>query len=251
MFRAAKEIIKKILPKSILNLYYLNRTDGLEHSTKLPLTSNNSEKINYKIDFDKVFKENLFEGKDSVSGAGSTLDQTVVLREQLPEILKILKTKNLLDIPCGDFNWMQNVELNDIKYVGADIVEDLVIRNNNLFKNKNRLFVKADLVNGPLPEADTIFCRDCLVHLNFKQCFRAIKTIKLSGARYLLTTTFSERHDNVDLNAGIWRTLNLQVSPFNFPNPEYLINEKCTEADCKFSDKCIGVWEINNLPDLK
>ncbi len=250
MLRVTKEIIKKVLPKSILNLYYLKRICGLDHNTNLPPTSNDSEKINYKLDFNKVFKENLFEGKDSVSGAGSSLEQTIVLREQLQNIFKKLGTRNLLDIPCGDFNWMQNVNLNDIKYSGADIVEELVNRNNIRYQNVNRSFVKADLVNGPLPKADTILCRDCLVHLNFEQCFSAIKTIKSSGASYLLTTTFTEHHINIDLKAGIWRTLNLQDIPFSFPKPIYLINEKCTEADCNYSDKCIGVWEINSLPDF-
>ncbi len=89
----------------------------------------------YSLDFSKVYRENLFQGDDSISGQGSDLKQTEVLREELPKCLNELGVKVLLDIPCGDFNWMRHVDVGDIKYIGGDIVDELIESNTA----KNRL----------------------------------------------------------------------------------------------------------------
>lgn len=245
-----KQTIKKKLPASVLTAYYILRQKVLANCIPTASLTENKADGNYALDFNQVFDENLFENDESVSGAGSTLDQTAVLRQALPPLLKQLETRVLLDVPCGDFNWMQHVDFSDFVYIGGDIVEKLIELNNARFSNVNRSFLKLNLVSDPLPEADIIFCRDCLVHLNFEQCRNVIQNIKRSKARYLLTTTFSEHMENVDLTSGIWRTLNLQAAPFNFPEPVFLLNEKCTEANNQFSDKCIGAWKVADLPEL-
>jgi len=92
-----------------------------------------------------------------------------------------------------------------------------------------------------------IFSRDCLVHLSYKDAIKIIHNFKKSGSKYLLTTTFTNREENIDLGDGFWRVLNLQKAPFNFPEPIKLINEKCTEENNMFVDKCLGLWLIDDL----
>ena len=44
--------------------------------------------------------------------------------------LYINKIRSILDLACGDFNWMSQVLKNvDVDYIGSDIVEDLIISN--------------------------------------------------------------------------------------------------------------------------
>ena len=97
-----------------------------------------------------------------------------------------------------------------------------------------------------------IFCRDLFVHLSNKDIKLAIRNIKSSDVQYLATTTFTNGLSNRDLpiiTRGVaWRTLNLEMSPFSFPKPLILIDEKCIEGDGAFSDKTIGVWKISDLP---
>ena len=45
----------------------------------------------------------------------------------------------MLDIPCGDFYWMKEVDLKDIEYIGADIVDELIKKNNDKFKAVKQL----------------------------------------------------------------------------------------------------------------
>jgi hypothetical protein len=64
----------------------------------------------------------------------------------------------------------------------------------------------------------------------------------------LLTTTYTDRRKNVDLfGKDIWRTLNLQLAPFHFPPPLKIINENSTEVDGNFSDKCLGLWLLDDI----
>ena len=51
----------------------------------------------------------------------------------------------------------------------------------------------------------------------------------------------------MDIPTVKWRTLNLQIEPFNFQLPIKVINENCTENNGRYKDKCLGLWEVKNL----
>lgn len=199
--------------------------------------------------FTDIYINNKFGGKESRSGEGSNLVQTGVIRQELPKLLDELGVKVFLDAPCGDLHWIKETPLNVEKYIGVDIVEALVEKNKNQFYNDHyREFYCLNLVENILPRADVILCRDCLVHLHYEDIRKIISNFKRSNSTYLLTTTYTHRDSNFDL-IGVWRPLNLQVAPFNFPQPLKLINEKCTEGRNQFTDKCLGLWLLKDLPD--
>jgi hypothetical protein len=118
------------------------------------------------------------------------------------------------------------------------------------FSSNNIKFKKINLIEDKLDKYDLIFCRDCLVHLSNSDVIAAIKNIVSSGSRYLLTTTFTERTENIDILTGQWRPIILQKKPFNFPPPIELYNEQCTQDSEKFSDKSLGLWDIDKLKHL-
>lgn len=196
--------------------------------------------------FSRIYHENIFGGEESRSGEGSSLAQTELLRQDLPELLRELGIQSLLDAPCGDFNWMRHVDLGAIRYQGLDIVPDIIERNRRTYANALRSFDQGDLVNSPLPRVDLIMCRDCLVHLSNADARKALNNFKLSGATYLLTTTFSEQAQNKELR-GCWRSLNLEKPPFSLPRPLRLLNEGCTEGGGAFADKCMGLWRLSDI----
>jgi len=57
--------------------------------------------------FAEIFQRNAWASRESVSGTGSELGRTYHLRRELPVVLSELNVRSLLDLPCGDFNWMQ------------------------------------------------------------------------------------------------------------------------------------------------
>ena len=198
--------------------------------------------------FARVYQTNFWGSPDSRSGAGSDLIQTAEIRKRIPEVIGDLGARTMLDIPCGDFHWMKEVELN-VEYIGADVVEDLMRRNQELFSTPLRRFIVCDITKGPVPTVDLVLCRDLLVHLSYQDAFAALRNLRLSGSKYLLTTTFTQRSRNFDIpTTGKWRPLNLKLEPFKFGEPILLVNEKCTEGDGSWSDKSLGLWRIADLP---
>ncbi len=206
------------------------------------------EVADVKRKFSEFYRDNVFGGHESRSGEGSSLEQTATIREQIPKLVKAIGATSFLDAPCGDFNWMQYVDLGVERYFGIDVVEELIARNQRRYGNEYRQFVCINLIDDLPPAADLVLCRDCLVHLSFKQAKRVLDNFKRSRSRYLLTTTFVGRGENVDLKGrDVWRTLNLELPPFNFDKPLKLINENCTEGGGAYSDKCLGLWRLSDL----
>ena len=190
-------------------------------------------------------------GMESCSGTGSTLDATKAIREELPHLLKSLDVLTMLDIPCGDGYWMMHTDLEGVSYWGADIVpmniEHNISRYGYRFSSAHQTWMILDITKDRLPAADLIFCRDCLVHFSTESIWEAIRNIIASGSKYLLTTTFIERKENHEIPDGGWQTLNLQIAPFNFPEPIGVLDEHCTEQGGIYSDKKLGLWRIADL----
>lgn len=228
MLRASIDLLKRRTPR----LY-----DFARHGVYSRIQSHRRRHI-----FRRIFQQNYWDGEESRSGIGSSLEATANLRSVLPEALRRLGIKSLLDIPCGDCHWMSTLDLSGIKYFGADIVDALVQQNAERHREFGQ-FVHLDLLNDKLPPVDAIFCRECLVHLSLRDAARAIENIKRSGARYLLTTHFPDCATNMDTVVPYWRQLNFTLAPFNFPNPVDCLSDWSSRTD----GKCIAIWRIADL----
>ena len=196
--------------------------------------------------FRHIYETNHWNDAESVSGPGSTLEETEPIRRALPTMLAELGAASLLDLPCGDFHWMQHTDLSGIDYIGGDLVGELIERNQAQYARDRVSFCKIDLVQDKLPQVNAVLCRDCLVHLSFTDAHAALANVARSGARWLLTTSFPRVTRNDDIVTGQWRPLNLMLPPFNLPEPAKRIAENCTETD--FADKLLGVWPIADVP---
>lgn len=194
--------------------------------------------------FSEIYEKNLWSSAQSKSGSGSELLNTVVLRNELPYLFAKYNIKSILDIPCGDFNWMKEVDLTGIEYIGADIVPTLIEENKIKYPGVD--FRVLDLTKDDLPKVDLVFVRDCLGHLSNQNVLKALEKIKESGSRYLLTTSFTKWNFNANVKDGGWRCINLLIEPFKL-KPQYLINEDCKEGYPNYNDKCMILFDLANL----
>ncbi len=194
--------------------------------------------------FTGIYKTNHWGSPESVSGPGSTVSRTTGLRNSLQDVLKRYGIESMLDLPCGDFNWMKHVNLSGIRYMGADIVKELVMRNQQLYSSKMVQFQELDVVASKLPKVDLIFCRDVLVHLSDDMVKAAIENIKRSNSTYLMTTTFPDIKNSVKGSVGGWRPVNLCDSKFGLKKPDELIIEGSAN---KYGKKAMGIWYIGDL----
>jgi hypothetical protein len=198
--------------------------------------------------FERIERTNLWGAATSVSGLGSEDPATAAIREALPALLHRLRVRSLLDAPCGDAGWIGRLEL-DIDYIGIDIVPSLIEANRRRVAGGGSpgRFLVADITRDALPRADIILCRDCLVHLSIANIDRALAQFRMSGARFLLVTTFPEWDCNQDCEDGDWRALNMEKAPFNWPAPDALINDRCEEGGGGWRDKSLGLWRLEDV----
>jgi hypothetical protein len=229
--RYLKQIVKQI--PGVLSAYHF--------AESLKLKGRTAEDV-----FTDIRRRNKWHGTDSVSGTGSDLFQTRVVRSELPAVCRYFAVHSMLDIPCGDFHWMKHVDLEGVNYTGADIVTELILVNGQ-YEASNVHFCKLNLIDDKLPKVDLVLCRDCLVHLSFRDTFIALHNICNSDSTYFLTTTFTSLSHNRDIATGQWRRLNLEIPPFSFPPPLKTINEECTHGDSAFSDKSLGLWRVEDV----
>ncbi len=194
--------------------------------------------------FTKTYENGGWGCGESVSGRGSTLAETKIIREQLPVLFREMNIRSVLDVPCGDFNWMKEVAPHIERYTGADVVKNIVATNRERYGNERVQFVFADAVKDSLPRADVILCRDMLVHFPIREIYRTLRNFRASGADYLLTTTFTSCSTNADIQVADWRQLNFEQAPFNFPKPLRLIVEGCATKP----DKSLALWRFADLP---
>ncbi len=204
-----------------------------------------------KRKFSQIFNNNSFQGNESLSGRGSDLDQTQVIEAELPKLFLDLQIQSILDVPCGDQNWIKRIDLSFLRYTGGDIVPNLVKINNDVYGSASKSFVEIDIVKCVPDYHDLIFCRDLFVHLDTRSIRAALDNMKKSGATYLLTTTFTNnrKYKNLSLlSRGVgWRPINLELEPFSFPKPILILNEGCTEGDGLFSDKSLALWKLKDI----
>src|SRR5690349_10708286 len=126
-FTQTKSVLKRNFPAAA-SLYVRLRTFTRRH-----LWPRNPETI-----FREHFQRQSWGGGETLSGPGSTLLATRTLRPALLELLRDCEIRTLLDIPCGDGNWISqaNLEQHLDLYIGADIIQELVDLNAANWKGK-------------------------------------------------------------------------------------------------------------------
>lgn len=190
--------------------------------------------------FHEVFSNRLWGDEETVSGPGSCRNSQPVL-DSLTALKVIVcehNIKSMVDIPCGDFNWMHLFlkELPELLYTGIDIVPEIIQQNQAKFPDVS--FLAQDITKTVPVCSDLLFSKDMLNHLCFEDVRRALRNMHASGSRLLLLTN-NFGHANLELDydvtgwAGASRHLDITLSPFNFPEPLWRTDY-------------FGLWDLND-----
>ena len=169
--------------------------------------------------FVSIYKNNLWNSKESVSGTGSEIAYTQNLRNWLKVAIDNYSFNKICDAPCGDFNWMRLVIDNqNIEYIGYDIVPELIQRNSALFSNERIKFVHSNICVDKIENCDLLIVRDVLFHMSFSDINLFLKNISSVSYKYLLTTSHitPTTFKNSDIESGDFRQLNIFSYPFYF-----------------------------------
>jgi hypothetical protein len=233
-----KEFIKRNFPTLVVTYRDLQ--------TRWRRAVRRSSRPHEAIFTEQLYQKNLWPVQKSISGPGSDLAHTITVRKELPILAAELRISSILDIPCGDFNWMQTVDFGSCKYIGADIVGDLISRNNQQYASNGRKFIKLNILNDELPTVDLILCRDLFIHLPYSDIVKALNNIRKSRSKYFLTTSHLLTTKNHDILAGQYRPINLLLRPFSFPPPIRIIHEDVIEGETN-TGKTLSLWKVSDI----
>jgi SAM-dependent methyltransferase len=183
-------------------------------------------------------------GKDEgpLSGLGSAVEATAVLRQNITTLVESLGAQTILDVGCGDFTWMKHVDLGATRYIGVDVVPSVIAANQAAYSSRNREFLCLDAAVDELPKADLALCREVLFHLSFADCKSLLRNIKRSGAGHAMLTSDTGTRFNANIATGDFRILNLERRPFRLPRPTSWIADNAVSAT-----RGIGLWPASAL----
>ena len=137
-----------------------------------------------------IYVEKRWGGRnhDFYSGMGSHASKIVVPYVKcISKFLKTFENKPIVcDLGCGDFNVGKQLVHHASKYIGVDIVEELIKRNQEKFEQEQLEFRCLNIVDDELPVADCVLLRQILQHLSNSDISKVLE--KLGNYKYVLLT---------------------------------------------------------------
>ena len=203
-----------------------------------------------KDKFTNIYQTNYWKSSETRSGAGSEVKATIHIIKRLPCLFKKYNIRGLIDLGCGDFNWIRRA-INPLDlYLGIDIVDDLISINNESYAN-DKIRFKQGLVQNFFEEYNdnrysAVLLGDVLVHLSFDDISMVLNNLSKSKIKFMLATHFTEHIKNNNIKTGDWRCLNMTKEPLNLSLPLESIpyEEPYNIGYGTQNDKTLSLWEL-------
>jgi SAM-dependent methyltransferase len=155
----------------------------------------------------------------SGSGEGSEVAATEPYRRVLASVLGARDVRTVVDAGCGDWQFSRLVDWSGKRYLGVDIVPELITNNRRSFAREGIEFTAADIRTQKMPKADLLVCKDVLQHWDV-QSIQAFLARNLRRYRYaLITNDVASVHMtagmlNGEIPLGHWRPVDLERPVF-------------------------------------
>jgi hypothetical protein len=192
--------------------------------------------------FTLIYNKQVWVDDESRSGGGSNLYATEKIRKAIPILVDKYRIRSILDIPCGDFFWFKEMILPIERYIGGDIVQQLIDEISVKYAAAHRSFAIIDITKDELPSCDLLLSRDCFIHLSNPLIFSAFHNIARADITHLLATHNADTMENLDIEPGMCRPVNFCIAPFHFPPPLELIDDYAVAQ--------LALWRVPDLCPL-
>lgn len=177
--------------------------------------SDNHEKV-----FTHIYN-NCVWGKNSdgegYSGGGSDLKNCNEYIRYLQEFMKSHNVTTVVDAGCGDWEFSRYVNWDGIQYLGYDVVEHVIAKNQKKFSSSNITFAHGNLVTTDLPGADLLLCKHVLQHLRNEDILAFLPQLEKFKYCILVNQVDPETlsSNNEDIAIGGGHKIDLSQPPFN------------------------------------
>jgi len=186
--------------------------------------------------FSRIYKNDKW---TKGSGPGSTIENTVEYRKLLQDYFNDHRFRTIIDLGCGDFQFMKLINIPSNKtYKGIDVVHEVIEEDKKLYGKENVQFYFIndlyDIKQGDkLFRGDLLIIKDVLMHLPNAKVQYFIDKI-LPNFKYALITDTVIPNDNMnkDILTGQWRPVDITAPPFNLENVVTIMDyEKATNRE--------------------
>lgn len=177
-----KELIKRIIPPPIVN--HISQRRLRAHLARQ--TVKNRGRTAAEV-FTEIYVTNAWGGKPGElnSGSGTYGPAAEKYVGFVNDFIRRNDVKTVVDLGCGDFAIGQEIKCES--YVGVDVVQIVIDRNNQKFGTPNRRFVCIDVAGDEeIPDGDLCLVRQVFQHLSNDQILRVLQ--KVSKFRHVLIT---------------------------------------------------------------
>ena len=152
------------------------------------------------------------------SGPGSTLEFSEPYRHFVANFVRAMKVETVTDLGCGDMTVSGNIDFGNAMYIGFDVIEERVRRNEARYPYPKYTFGCADL-REHVPIADLVLCKDVIQHWSNSDLFDWLAMMCRAPFKYALITNcnYSDKKQpavNSDIETGSWRPVDLTAPPF-------------------------------------
>ena len=190
----------------------------------------------------------------SISGHGSNINtkQSNNLISSLLIFIEKYQINSLLDMPCGDFLWMREFlkKKSEIKYLGIDIVDEIIKKNKKKYENEKVKFASFDIINFYTEEKfDLVFMRDFFIHINNSDIKKILINLQKMNIDYFAFENYDIKK-NEDVTIGRHRKINLKLDPFNLGEPMYYFKDYEEDKYIYFYKKSALINKINQNQSL-
>jgi hypothetical protein len=217
-----KSFIKPMVPRKLLKAYQ-NFNVARSHSRVQGMTTAEV--------FADIYSNNRWGGEPGTfcSGSGSSTSSIVdpyvsCIRRALSELGA--QDLTVVDLGCGDFSVGRQLDDACGRYIGVDIVANLIRHNDLTFGTDRVAFQCLDIIEDPLPQGEVCFVRQVMQHLSNHQISRILP--KLEQYRWTFITEHQpspsclkqhnlDKPHGSDIRVHRGSGVYLDYSPFNIP----------------------------------
>lgn len=162
-----------------------------------------------------VFKE-IYDKSLWGVGSGGGADPAN-LGTYLPYLQNFITQKricSIVDVGCGDWQYMSRVDLTAVRYLGIDCVPSVIEANRVKYAKENVAFQCGDFLTLDLPSADLLICKDVLQHTSNQDILSFLPQLRKFKHCLLINDVGGNRREiaGVDRN---YAGLDLQAPPFS------------------------------------
>lgn len=159
--------------------------------------------------------------EESLCGSGSWKKQARDARDFIQEKIIEHRFETIIDLGCGDWNWMEEIDFQGAQYLGIDCDEQMIRDNSSKYGSDQIRFQVGDIFSIDLPEVDLVICRDVLFHVRQELSSSLIEKLKARDRLFFISTSFNRQPSNQEPRQyckiedwGYYR-INLLTEPFN------------------------------------